>query len=243
MVFILAVAIICAQTLTPQPVFLGGKTEYQIKSVKTEEKRVAITIDTAFGQTDHTREILAMLKEKGIPVTFAVMGIWAKEHPEEAREIAASRAEIISHSHGHERYDGLSFEKVQADAKKAREDLKQNFGVETNFIRVPYNACGKETYQALQEAGIVPIGFAVDAKDIESQVEEIVDRVTEDVKPGDILLFQNNNPNAAPAMAEVIERLESLGYRFETVSSLLGEEGYTVNNSGVAVPLESPAKS
>ena len=55
------------------------------------------------------------------------------------------------------------------------------------------------------------------------------------VKPGDIILFQNNNPQAAPAMVEIIEKLKSLGYRFETVSGLLGEH-YTVNAQGIAIP-------
>ena len=73
----------------------------------------------------------------------------------------------------------------------------------------------------------------------EQNAEEIANRIVEQVKPGDILIFQNNSPNTAPAIEEVIARLKSLGYRFETVSGLLGED-YTVNSSGVAVPTQSP---
>lgn len=240
---VLAIAIICAQTIPAQPVFFGKRTEYQVKSIKTEEKRVAITIDTAFGQTDYTADILAVLKEKGVPATFAVMGMWAKEHPEQALAIASADTEVISHSYAHERYDALAPEQAAADAKLAQEYLAQTLGVQTGLIRVPYNSCNKATSQALGEAGFVPIGFAIDAKDVETDASEIVSRISEEVKPGDIILFQNNNPHAAPAMGELIDRMRSLGYQFETVSQLLGDNGYTVNNSGVAVPSESPTKS
>ena len=94
---------------------------------------------------------------------------------------------------------------------------------------------------ALEEAGFIPVGYAVDAQDTQSSVEEIVQQVLEEVKPGDIILFQNNNPQAAPAMVEIIEKLKSLGYRFETVSGLLGEH-YTVNAQGIARPAK-PAEN
>ena len=235
---ILAAALVCAGTMPASPVFFSNKTQYQIKSVKTEEKCVAITIDTAFGQEDYTQQILEVLKKKGAPATFAVMGIWAKEYPDAAKAIADADMELISHSYAHEHYDSLSKEAIHEDAKKAQQALNE-LGVQSNFIRVPYDSCNKATYQALREIKITPIGYSVEMDEMEQNAEEIANRIVEQVKPGDILIFQNNNPNAAPAIEEIISRLKSLGYRFETVLGLLGEE-YTVNNSGVAVPSQSP---
>ena len=238
---VLAVALIFAGTMPASPVFFSNKTQYQIKSVKTEEKCVAITIDTAFGQEDYTQQILEALKKKGAPATFAVMGIWAREYPDAARAIADADMELISHSYAHEHYDSLSKEAICEDAKKAQQALNE-LGVQSNFIRVPYDSCNESTYQALREIEITPIGYSVEINELEQNAEEIANRVVEQVKPGDILIFQNNSPNTAPAIEEIISRLKSLGYRFETVSGLLGEE-YTVNNSGVAVPSQSPVNS
>lgn len=241
MVVVLAVAIIFATAAPSAPAFFGAKEEYQIKSVKTQEKCVAITVDTAFGQEDYTSDILAALNEEGVHATFAVMGLWAEEHPEQMQQIASSKCEIISHSYAHERYGALSGEAIQQDAKRAQQSLAQATGKDTFFIRVPYDDCSKETYLALEEAGFIPVGYAVDAQDTQSSVEEIVQQVLEEVKPGDIILFQNNNPQAASAMAEIIQKLKSLGYRFETVSGLLGEH-YTVNAQGIAIPAK-PAEN
>ena len=235
---VLAVALICAGTMPASPVFFSNKTQYQINSVKTEEKRIAITIDTAFGQEDYTQQILEALKKNGAPATFAVMGIWAREYPDAARAIADADMELISHSYAHEHYDSLSKEAICEDAKKAQQALNE-LGVQSNFIRVPYDSCNESTYQALREIEITPIGYSVEMDEMEQNAEEIANRIVEQVKPGDILIFQNNNPNTAPAIEEIISRLKSLGYQFQTVSGLLGED-YTVNNSGVAVPSQSP---
>ena len=103
MVVVLAVAIIFATAAPSAPAFFGAKEEYQIKSVKTQEKCVAITVDTAFGQEDYTSDILAVLKEEGVHATFAVMGLWAEEHPEQMQQVACSKCEVISNSYAHER--------------------------------------------------------------------------------------------------------------------------------------------
>lgn len=89
---------------------------------------------------------------------------------------------------------------------------------------------------------LIPVGYSVEIDEAGQDAEQIANRIVEQVKPGDILVFQNNSPNTAPAIEEIISRLKSLGYRFETVSDLLGEE-YTVNSSGVAVPSQSPVNS
>jgi len=235
---VLAIALICAGTMPASPVFFSNKTQYQIKSVKTEEKCIAITIDTAFGQEDYTQQILEVLDKKGVPATFAVMGIWAREYPDAARAIVDADMELISHSYAHEHYDGLSKEAICEDAKKAQQALNE-LGVHSSFIRVPYDCCNESTYQALREVELIPVGYSVAMGEAEQNAEEIANRIVEQVKPGDILIFQNNSPNTAPAIEEVIARLKSLGYRFETVSGLLGED-YTVNSSGVAVPTQSP---
>lgn len=238
---VLAVALICAGTMPASPVFFSSKTQYQIKSVKTEEKCIAITIDTAFGQEDYTQQILEVLGKKGAPATFAVMGIWAREYPEAAQAIADADMELMSHSYAHEHYDSLSKEAVCEDAKKAQQTLNE-LGVQSSFIRVPYDSCNEATYQALREIELIPVGYSVEIDEAGQDAEQIANRIVEQVKPGDILVFQNNSPNTAPAIEEIISRLKSLGYRFETVSDLLGEE-YTVNSSGVAVPSQSPVNS
>ncbi len=235
---VLAIALICAGTMPASPVFFSNKTQYQIKSVKTEEKCIAITIDTAFGQEDYTQQILEVLDKKGVPATFAVMGIWAREYPDAARAIVDADMELISHSYAHEHYDSLSKEAICEDAKKAQQALNE-LGVQSCFIRVPYDCCNESTYQALKEIELIPVGYSVQMDETAQSAEEIANRIVEQVKPGDILIFQNNSPNTAPAIEEVIARLKSLGYRFETVSGLLGED-YTVNSSGVAVPTQSP---
>ena len=47
------------------------------------------------------------------------------------------------------------------------------------------------------------------------------------IRPGDIVLMHSSVPRRnANALGPIIERLRSLGYRFETLDRHLGVEGY-----------------
>ena len=189
----------------------------------TDEKIAAITIDTTFGE-DKTLEILDVLDKHGAKATFAVMGAWAQENADIVREMLASGHEIISHSMAHERYDDIGSEKALIDAKAAKEYLKTEFGADTNFIRLPYGAAGEDVTQALIAGGFTPVKWSIDSKDWRGQeAEEVAQRVIDEIKPGSIIMFQNNNASTPDAIDLVLEAMGDRAYSAVSLSELIGK--------------------
>ena len=60
---------------------VNGK-ELPIYSVETDEKKVALSFDAAWGNED-TQQILDILKEHNIHVTFFMTGGWVENFPED----------------------------------------------------------------------------------------------------------------------------------------------------------------
>ena len=57
-----------------------------IYSVDTQEKKVALTFDTAWG-ADKTLKILEILKEYNVNATFFMVGFWVEEYPDMVKAI------------------------------------------------------------------------------------------------------------------------------------------------------------
>src|SRR5690554_594814 len=69
-------------------VFLSNNRELPIYSVDTDEKKIAISFDAAWG-SERTDELLKILRDRNIKTTFFLVGIWVDKYPEKVREIAA----------------------------------------------------------------------------------------------------------------------------------------------------------
>ena len=86
------------------------------------------------------------------------------------------------------------------------------------------------------ELGYYTIQWSLDSLDwkIVSK-NDIVRRIMERVKPGDIILFHNDGLHTAAAVDEILTRLLSQGYQVVPVSQLIYKEGYYIEkHSGAA---------
>lgn len=185
------------------------------------KKEAALTIDTSFGENDYTEAILDVLDEHGAKATFAVMGIWARENPELVKEMIDRGHDIISHSMTHERYRDLGKEGAIADAQANRELLRADFGIDTDMIRLPYGSGTEEIDAALAEQGFRIVGWSLDSEDWEGEsAEGIMEDVLEELKPGDIILFQNNVAATPAAIGMILEEMGKQAYSAVTVQEL-----------------------
>ena len=69
--------------------------ELPIYSVETEEKKIAITFDSAWNDDD-IDQIIQVLSEKNCPSTFFVTGDWAERFPESLKKLYNAGHEIAS---------------------------------------------------------------------------------------------------------------------------------------------------
>lgn len=189
------------------------------------ENIVAITIDTSFGDADYTAEILDVLEDHDAQATFAVMGAWARENPDLVREIITQGHDVISHSMAHERYADLGTADAVADAKANREYLSAEFGVATDFLRLPYGNGTDEIYAALQQEGFRIVGWSLDSRDWSGiDAEKISDGIIKKIKAGEILLFQNNVAATPEALDLILQKLGDRAYETVTLEDIDNNE-------------------
>ena len=201
--------------------------------VNTEEKAVALTIDTAFGDADYTQDILKVLENESAKATFFVMGLWAKDNAEALGAISKSGNEIASHSMSHARYPDMTADEVIKDAGEVKTMLFDKTGFDTQIIRMPYGAFNTESIMALEGEGYIPVKWSLDAKDWKGyDSAKIADGVLNTVKSGDIIMFQNNMPASPEALAAVILGLREQGFKIVTVSDLLLDGDAIVDTTG-----------
>ncbi len=201
--------------------------------VSTDEKVVALTFDTAFGDDDYTDQILEVLKNESASATFFVMGLWANENQDTVKAIANAGVEVASHSMNHERYPDLSSSEILKDASDAADLIFQLTGYDTKIIRMPYGAFDTVSISALEQEGYVPVKWSLDSKDWKGLgADKITDGVLSKVKSGDIIMFQNNMAATPQALGDIILGLRENGYKIVKLSDLLMEDGYIVDSQG-----------
>ena len=78
------------------------------------------------------------------------------------------------------------------------------------------------------------IQWSVDSLDWKGlNAQEILSRVTKNVKPGSIILFHNNSDHILEALPLVLAYLQSEGYTAVGMSELVYKDNYYIDNNGI----------
>lgn len=214
-----------------QSVFNTEK-ELPIYYVDTDEKKIAISFDAAWG-TDHTENILDILDEYDIKTTFFLVDFWVKDYPDIVKEIDKRGHEIQNHSTTHPKMTELSKEGMIEEIKTTEENIEKIIGKKTTLFRPPFGDYSDELMKTLKEIGYYGIQWDVDSLDWkELGVEPVVDKVTRNVKNGSIVLFHNNAKYISEYLPLVLEKLQKENYEIVPVSELIHKEDYHMDNTG-----------
>ncbi len=230
---IVAAIIVIKLTLTDSKPVSSQSESMPICRVNTDEKKVALTFDTAFGDSDYTSQILEVLSDEGVRATFCVMGLWANEYPEALDAILRGGHEIASHSMNHVRYPELTSAEIIDDAESAANLIFDKTGYDTRLLRLPYGAFDTNTILSLESEGFVPVKWSLDSKDWKGyDAEKIVTGVMGEVKEGDIIMFQNNMEQTPAAVRDLVLSLREKGYKIVPLGDLLLSGDYIINADG-----------
>lgn len=193
-------------------------------------KVVALTFDLC-ATPHHTEKldtgIVAALKKTHTPATFMMTGLWATAHPKEAALLASvPYFEIGNHSDVHPHPLTLSNAEMRADTLRAQQKVFTATNRIARVYRFPYEESDQRTVGVVAELGLVPIAQDVNPGDPDPKVSaaRIAAYVPSHVRPGSIVIMHANGRgwHSAAALPAVISRLKAKGYRFVTVSQLLG---------------------
>lgn len=209
-----------------------GERKIPVYCVDTDEKKIAITFDAAWG-ADDTDELLAILAEYNAKVTVFAVGDWVRQNPDAVKAFYEAGHTIANHSDTHKAYSKLSYEEIKADIVCCNEAIKNCIGVTPKLVRAPSGDYTNDAINAAESLSMQTIQWSVDSLDWQGvSVEDMVERVTAATENGSILLFHNDVKNTPEALRQILKILSERGYRFVTVEELIYTDDYRIDATG-----------
>ena len=203
-----------------------------IYSVETEEKKIAISFDCAWG-VDYTDTLLETMEKNDIRCTFFAVQFWVEKYPQYAKKIVSSGHELGTHSRTHSYMSKLSESEIRDELTTSCLAIERATGQKTNLFRAPYGDYDDLLIDTARSMGLYTIQWDVDSLDWKNlSGTEIALRIVNGAKNGSIILCHNNGLHTAEALPMIFSTLQNRGYEFVPIGELIYKENYTIDANG-----------
>ncbi|MGN0771144.1 MAG: polysaccharide deacetylase family protein [Christensenellales bacterium] len=212
----------------------SGKVERKIPvyNVDRDDKLVALTFDAAWGG-DKTQQILDLLDKYGVKATFFLVGFWIDKFPDLVQKIDEAGMEIGNHSKNHYNMSKLDSAAMNDEIDYVNTKIMELTGKTPKFFRAPYGDYNNKLIDVVAQKSMIGIQWDVDSLDWKGlSGQEIATRVSK-AKSGSIILCHNNSDNILDALPLIISNLQNQGYKLVTMSQLVYQQDYYIDNNGV----------
>ena len=211
---------------------LALKRSLPIYSVATEEKKIAISFDCAWG-VDYTDKLLDIMQKNGVRCTFFAVQFWVEKYPEYAQKIVDAGHELGTHSRTHSYMSKLSEEEIRDELTTSAKAIEKATGQKTNLFRAPYGDYDDLLIDTARSMGLYTIQWDVDSLDWKNlSGTKIALRIVNGAKNGSIILCHNNGLHTAEALPMIFSTLQNRGYEFVPIGELIYKENYTIDANG-----------
>lgn len=205
---------------------------HAIYKVDTDKKLVALTFDISWGNNVPTPVLDVLKKEQVKKATFFLSGPWTMRHQDIAKRIKSMGYEIGSHGNLHKDFSTYPDSWIRNQVNLSEKAIKQVTGIKTNLIRTPNGDINPRVIRCLNRMGYTVIQWNTDSLDWKNPgTQNIVNRVTKRVVPGDIVLMHasDSSKQIVEALPQIISQLRGQGYQFVSVSELLSNAKVSTN--------------
>jgi len=200
-----------------------------IYQVARDDKLLSITLDGTWG-ADYTDNILEILRENDVKITFFFAGYWLEKYPEMVKKIASEGHEIENHSYTHPHFNQLSNQEIEKEINSTTELIENLIGKRPRFFRPPFGEYNNNVIEKITEMGYQVIQWSIDSHDWkEPGVDHIVKQIL-NADSGDIILMHNNAPETPEALKTVLPLLEEKGYKIVPLSELVFKDNYFIES-------------
>lgn len=211
--FILLAYLICILA-APAP---AAKASAQEGAVHPE-KYLALTFDDG-PHSVYTPILLDGLKERGVSVTFFLMGSSIPGNEAIVERMKKEGHLIGNHSYNHVRLTKAGSGAVCEAVDRTSRMIEDITGFRPQYMRPPYGDWNEELEC---ETGMTAVLWSVDSMDWKLRNRErIVKKVLKEAEDGDIILMHDIFGTSVSAALEIIDILQKEGYTFVTADELL----------------------
>ncbi len=180
-------------------------------------KMVALTFDD--GPSSYTPQVLDVLARKKVKATFFMLGQQVAADPSAARRVLARGHEIANHSYSHPLLPGYS------ELSSTTSVIRSATGFKPCLFRPPYGAINSSVAASAGSLGMKSVLWNVDTVDWSTPGTGAIISRASSAGPGSIVLMHDGGGprgQTVAALPGIIHNLRSRGYRFATVTKLLG---------------------
>jgi len=214
---------------------------WRIQQMGDLPHKVALTFDDG-PDPQWTPKILNILKAKGVPACFFVIGESANQETGLIKQEFALGNEVGNHTFTHPDFESITKPQLQIELNLTELLIESSLGVKTLLFRPPFGIDHQpETASEIQmlpipqSMGYIIIGARVDPHDWGEPnggppppADTIVQRVLADAtdEKGNIILMHDgggDRSHTVEALPRVIDGLRAKGYEFVSVSALLNQ--------------------
>lgn len=189
-----------------------------------ESNSVYLTFDDG-PDGEVTPRILDILESYNVKGNFFFLGENVKMYPEVVKRTFDGGHFIGNHSYSHPDLTTLSPEAIKDELEKTEEVISSITGKRTTAMRPPYGASNETVIKVIKESNSVSILWSIDTLDwSKREVSSILKNVTDNLRPGDIILMHSNGDKGvtADALPSIIEAIKEKGYKISTLDKLVG---------------------
>ncbi|MFW5981391.1 MAG: polysaccharide deacetylase family protein, partial [bacterium] len=155
-----------------------------IYSVDRDDNKISLTLDGTWG-ADKTDEILSILREENIKLSFFFAGYWLERYPDVVKKIAAEGHHIENHTFTHPHCNSLSKERLTEELESTSDLIEKLTGKRPRYFRPPFGEYNNNVIQTSNQLGYQVIQWSIDSHDwMEPGVDYIVDRILSNIKSG-----------------------------------------------------------
>ena len=185
-----------------------------------ETRRIALTFDDG-PHPYYTDLLLDGLAERGVKVTFFLLGENIEGREDVIRRMSEEGHLIGNHTFYHVDINSLSMEEACAEIRNTSEAIRAITGQQVEYVRPPYGNWNKELECQVM---MIPVFWTLDTLDWKvKNTDRIVREVLEDVEENDVILMHDSYRTTVEAALRIVDELQKEGYEFVTADELILE--------------------
>lgn len=212
-----------AAALRPFPTTADGAPAEQIRAIQTSQRVIALTFDDG-PHPEYTPRLLDILAMRGMKASFFTVGTRVAQAPELIARMARDGHEIGNHSWSHPHMAQMSDAAILDEFDRAAAAVMGVTGSPPAVMRPPYGELDLRQSRMLREARHLPtILWSVDPQDWRRPGGWVVaDHIIANARPGAVVLMHDMVEETVLSLPYILDTLAGQGYRFVTISDLLG---------------------
>ena len=197
---------------------IAGKGMLDLVRDSMEHPVVALTFDDGPSRK-YTPLLLDGLKERGVKVSFFLVGKNIKENSDLIRRMEEEGHLIGNHTYNHVQLDKISDALAREEILKTNNAIYEVTGRYPQYMRPPYGAWKKNMEICVE---MLPVFWTIDTLDWKTKdVQAVCQVVEKEMEDGAIILMHDEYETTVNAALKIVDEYQEKGYEFVTVDRLI----------------------